>query len=90
MTKTPENWEKAIRGHWSIENKNHWRSDACAFEDKTRSRNPAVVASFMLIRSALLLFNSQTESQNMNAFMEANVADKNRTFAMIMGKWIPK
>ncbi len=38
---TAKQWATLIRGHWGgIEIRNHWRKDACLFEDKTRSRNP--------------------------------------------------
>lgn len=82
--RTPAAWAAVIRDHWGIESKNHWRRDACAFEDKTRSKNPSVVAAFAIARSALLLFNSMTESQNLNAFMEAAAANRATTFSLIM------
>ncbi len=34
----PHGLGKGIRDHWGIESRNHWRRDACAFEDKTRSK----------------------------------------------------
>jgi hypothetical protein len=37
--KSPQQWLQIIRGHWAdIENRNHWRKDACLFEDKIRSK----------------------------------------------------
>jgi hypothetical protein len=63
--------------------RNHWRRDACAFEDKTRSRNPAIVATFAIVRCALLHFNAQTKSQNLNAFMEA-AANHAAAFSLVM------
>jgi predicted transposase YbfD/YdcC len=41
-----EGWINLIRGHWGgIENRNHWRRDALCGEDRTRSRNPNLVAN---------------------------------------------
>ena len=51
---THENWIDLIRGHWGgIENRNHWRRDACLSEDRTRSKNPHIVANLALLRNAL-------------------------------------
>jgi predicted transposase YbfD/YdcC len=44
-----------VRGHWGgIENRNHWRRDACLSEDRTRSKNTPIVANLALLRNALL------------------------------------
>lgn len=52
---THENWIDLIRGHWGgIENRNHWRRDACLFEDRTRSKNPRIVANLAFLRNTLL------------------------------------
>ena len=51
----PESWLNLIRGHWGgVESRNHWRRDACWGEDKTRSRNPNILANLALFRSALI------------------------------------
>lgn len=45
-----------IRGHWGIENRNHWRRDACWGEDsRCRLRNANAACALALLRSALLL-----------------------------------
>ncbi len=82
--RTPAAWGALVRGHWGIESRNHWRRDACAFEDKTRSRNPAIVATFAIARCALLHFNAQTKSQNLNAFMEAAAANHAAAFSLVL------
>ena len=84
IARTPAAWGKLIRSHWGIESKNHWRRDACALEDKTRSKNPNVAASFAILRCPLLLFNSWTDTQNLNAFMEAAAANRTRAFSLVM------
>lgn len=51
----PEQWLQLIRGHWGgVEIRNHWRRDAVMGEDRSRSRNPNLLANLALIRSALL------------------------------------
>jgi predicted transposase YbfD/YdcC len=51
---TPEQWLQNVRSHWAgVENRHHWRKDACLREDHTRSRNPNIVGALALLRSAL-------------------------------------
>jgi predicted transposase YbfD/YdcC len=51
----PEQWLHLIRGHWGgVEIRNHWRRDAMMGEDRSRSRNPNLLANLALIRNALL------------------------------------
>lgn len=53
--RSPENWLRLIRNHWGgVENRNHWRRDACWREDHTRSRNKNIVGVLALLRNALL------------------------------------
>jgi predicted transposase YbfD/YdcC len=52
---TDEQWLGLIRGHWAgVENRNHWRRDALMGEDRSRSRNPNLLANLALIRNVLL------------------------------------
>ena len=56
-SKTPEQWLQTIRDHWAgVEIRNHWRKDACLFEDKTRSRKPNLVGNLILLRNLVLFF----------------------------------
>ncbi len=51
----PEQWLALIRGHWGgVEIRNHWRRDATMGEDRSRSRQPNLLANLALLRSALL------------------------------------
>ena len=51
----PKQWLHLICGHWGgVEVRNHWRRDALMGEDRSRSRNPNLLANLALIRSALL------------------------------------
>ena len=52
----PAQWLELIREHWGgVEIRNHWRRDAIMGEDRSRSRNPNLLANLALIRNALLL-----------------------------------
>jgi len=51
----PGQWLELIRGHWGgVEIRNHWRRDVLMGEDRSRSRNPNLLANLALIRNALL------------------------------------
>ena len=46
---------KAVRGHWSVENKNHHKRDDSVWqEDRHRHRRPRVAQNLALTRNALL------------------------------------
>ena len=52
---SPRQWLERIRGHWAgVENRNHWRRDALLGEDRSRSRQPTLLANVALIRNVLL------------------------------------
>jgi predicted transposase YbfD/YdcC len=56
----PQQWIELIRGHWGgVEIRNHWRRDAIMGEDKSRSRNPNLLANLALIRNTLLRIMSR-------------------------------
>jgi predicted transposase YbfD/YdcC len=86
---SPEQWLERIRGHWGgIEIRNHWRKDACLSEDKTRSRNPNLVASLALLRNCLLFFLSESpHTSNINALTEAVAADSDQALEMVMRRF---
>ena len=51
----PEAMIRNVRGHWAVENNNHWRRDASQWrEDACRLRNPRTAQNFGLLRNALL------------------------------------
>jgi predicted transposase YbfD/YdcC len=57
----PAQWLDLIRGHWAGgENRNHWRRDALMGEDRSRSRNPKLLANLALIRNVLLALLEET------------------------------
>ena len=83
-TRTGNQWARLIRDHWGIESRNHGRRDACLFEDKTRSKNPFIVANFCIARSVLLYFNAQTNTRNINAFAEVCRENKRMALSLIV------
>ena len=42
------------RGHWSIENKNHWKKDSEWGDDKPRQKQTGVARTLSLLKGALL------------------------------------
>jgi predicted transposase YbfD/YdcC len=75
--RSPEQWLQTIRDHWAgVEIRNHWRKDACLFEDKTRSRRPALVGNLILLRNLVLHFfaDHQETYGSLPAFVEAVAA----------------
>lgn len=87
--RTPEQWIRLIRGHWGgVENRNHWRRDACWWEDKTRSRKPNIVGALALLRNALLaLVERMLETHgSLPAFTEACAARTSLPLNLIRGR----
>jgi predicted transposase YbfD/YdcC len=81
--RTPENLLNLIRNHWGgVENRNHWRKDACWGEDRTRSRNRNIVGALALVRNALLaIVQDHLDTYlSMPAFSEA--CEHNTWFAL--------
>jgi predicted transposase YbfD/YdcC len=85
-SRRPEQFLELIQGHWGgIEIRNHWRKDACLLEDKTRSRNPKLVAAMAMLRNCLLFFLAEDPRlSNINAFTEAVAADSSKALEMLM------
>jgi len=84
-TYSPQQWLNLIRGHWGgIENRNHWRKDACLFEDKTRSRNPNIVGCLAMLRNIVIFFyRTQERHKTINGFVEDIAADSNKALTLI-------
>ena len=83
---TPEQWLQTVRNHWGgVEIRNHWRKDACLFEDKTRSRNPNIVGSLILLRNIVLHFfvEHQDTYSGLPAFIEAVAADSKLAMSIV-------
>jgi predicted transposase YbfD/YdcC len=51
----PRRAADAVRGHWGIENRTHYKKDTCAWqEDDHRHRRPRAALNLALTRNALL------------------------------------
>lgn len=58
---TPAAWGDAIRGHWGIENRNHYVRDVSCDEDKSRIRdNPGIMARARSFALNILRINRVT------------------------------
>ncbi len=85
--RTPQQWQALIRGHWGgVENRNHWRRDACMGEDKSRTRNPKILINLALIRSALLSLLAEHHAEaSLPELMENFAANPVNAFDLILG-----
>lgn len=62
---------QAVRGHWSIENRNHHKRDASLWqEDRHRHRRPNAALNLALTRNALLAIIPFETSQALARFFE--------------------
>ena len=62
---------QAARKHWSVENKNHHKRDASAWqEDKHRHRRPKAALNLALTRNALLAIIPFEQDQPLAHFFE--------------------
>ena len=69
---------KAVRGHWEIENKNHYVRDVSMNEDKSRIRVKADV--FAILRSIALNIMRINQVQNVSQELYRNALSINRLF----------
>ena len=61
----------AVRGHWSVENRNHHKRDASAWqEDRHRHRKPNAALNLALTRNVLLAMIPFEEGQPLAHFFE--------------------
>ena len=78
-------WLDLIRGHWGgVEVRNHWRRDAVMGEDRSRSRNPNLLANLALIRNALLqVLSERLVEQSLPELQETLHSHPGRCLALI-------
>lgn len=66
-SKTDAQMGKIARGHWSVENLNHWKRDASYWrEDRAPKRNPKGAKNLALLRNALLAVIPFEEFDSLN------------------------
>jgi predicted transposase YbfD/YdcC len=64
LTGEPENFQKEIRSHWSIENKLHWTLDVAFGEDASRKRKGNSTQNFSILNKiALNLLKNEKTSK---------------------------
>lgn len=80
---------EAVKSHWAVESKLHWRKDAILREDDTRCRNQQVVTNLMLLRNLALHFYVHTcENEPMTAWIDQNHWDIRKVLRyMTKKKW---
>lgn len=84
--RTSEQWVQDVRNHWAgVENRLHWRKDACLREDDTRSRNPNLVGALALLRNALFAIHQPYHENygGLNGFTEAVAHDISFNYRLI-------
>jgi len=68
--------------------RNHWRKDACLLEDKTRSRNPALLGPLAMLRNTFLFMHKEHDvHKTLPGFVEDIAADGNKSFSMMRGRY---
>jgi len=86
-THAHEQWIQNVRNHWAgVENRLHWRKDACLREDDTRSRNANLVGALALLRNALFAIHQPHLDAygGLNGFTEAVACDITFNYHLIM------
>lgn len=62
---------KAVRGHWMVENANHYKRDTCQWrEDDHRHRRINVAQNLALTRNALLAIIPFGDEQNLRSLLD--------------------
>ncbi len=66
----------AVRGHWSVENKNHWKRDTSHWkEDASRPRRKASGGQVLaLLRGAVLRLHDRENFESLNAGFDRHSA----------------
>jgi len=85
-SRTSAQWVQDVRNHWAgVENRLHWRKDACLREDATRSRNANLVGALALLRNALFAIHQPHHESygGLNGFTEAVAANVSFAYRLI-------
>ena len=76
---------EAARGHWSIENRNHYKRDASAWrEDDHRHRKPNAALNLALTRNALLALIPFEENEPLALYFELYSRDRSKAIALLL------
>lgn len=76
---------QAIRGHWSVENRNHWKRDTSLWkEDASRPRKKASGGQVLaLLRGAILRLHDQETFESLNASFHHHTAKPNAALRLL-------
>jgi predicted transposase YbfD/YdcC len=81
---------REVRGHWSVENKNHWRRDSRAWEeDKCLHRKSTAAQNLAIIRNTLLAVIPGSEHGNLPDTLEYYRDHKTQAVALLSSKKFP-
>lgn len=82
---------RAVRGHWSVENRNHHKRDTCLWlEDDHRHRRPKAAINLALTRNALLALIPFEEGEPLNNCFERYHHSPTQAIKLILkGKPLP-
>lgn len=76
-----------VRGHWSVENKNHWRRDSRAWEeDQCLHRKSRSAQNLAIIRNTLLAVIPGNQHGNLPATLEYYRDHKTQAVALLNSK----
>lgn len=75
---------RKVRGHWSVENKNHYKKDTSLWrEDDHRHRLVNAAQNLALMRSALLAIIPFDEAQNLNDLLDTYARQPQQAIRLI-------
>jgi hypothetical protein len=75
---------KIIRGHWSVENKNHWKRDATNWrEDRSPKRSKNGAKNLALLRNALLAVMPFEKHSSLNDAFETYLKHPHQAVSLI-------
>lgn len=81
---------REVRGHWSVENKNHWRRDSRAWEeDKCLHRKSTAAQNLAIIRNTLLAVIPGSEHGNLPDTLEYYRDHKTQAVALLGSRKFP-
>jgi len=82
--KTPAQLARIVRGHWAIENKNHWKRDTTRWrEDHAPQRKPRGAKNLSLLRGALLALIPLKEFDSLNAALDHYASYPGKALALL-------
>jgi hypothetical protein len=72
---SPASLAQQVRGHWRVENSNHWRRDALWREDACRLKDPTSACALALLRTTLISLVKWNHRHNFQEVFEDVAGD---------------